>query len=353
MNNPYKGLPDTSFWRRSVAGVERHEFDPVVAVKFQIKSFERVVTAGSCFAQHISRKLSSVGFNYFVTEAGDGLSDEERRTSNYGVFSARYGNIYTSRQLIQLLHECYDGRVVAENAWLREDGRWVDSLRPQIEPAGYESEQAVQRAREAHLRCVREAFEACDILVFTLGLTETWRSRADGTVFPVAPGVSGGSYDPERHEFVNLDVSEVVADMEQFLQRLKSINPRVKVVLTVSPVPLIATYESEHVLCATTYSKSVLRAAAGMLTRGRDWVDYYPSYEIITGNYSRSLYYEFDYRSINSLGVAHAMRCFERHYVEQGVSKRNVSRSSVVGVWQVNAGDDIVCDEEAIDKISI
>src|SRR3546814_18373073 len=62
--------------------------------------------------------------------------------------------------------------------------------------------------------------------------------------------------------------------MEQFLKRLKAINPRVKVVLTVSPVPLIATYEPAHVLCATTYSKSVLRVAATMLARGRAWVAY-------------------------------------------------------------------------------
>src|SRR3546814_611699 len=105
--------------------------------------------------------------------------------------------------------------------------------------------------------------------------------------------------------------------MEQFLKRLKAINPRVKVVLTVSPVPLIATYEPEHVLCATTYSKSVLRVAATMLARGREWVDYYPSYEIITGSYNRSVYYESDYRGVNSLGVAHAMRCFEKHYVDR------------------------------------
>src|SRR3546814_491729 len=182
----------------------------------------------------MSRKRASVGLNYFVTESGEGLPAEVRKANNYGVFSARYGNIYTSRQLIQLFEECYDGRTVVENAWLREDGRWVDSLRPQIEPAGFESAEAVEHSRKSHIECAREAFESCDIFVFTLGLTETWRSRVDGTVFPVAPGVSGGTYDSERHEFVNLDVSEVVDDMEQFLKRLKAKSEEHKVVLTVS-----------------------------------------------------------------------------------------------------------------------
>ena len=66
--------------------------------------------------------------------------------------------------------------------------------------------------------------------MFTLGLTETWRSRLDGTAYPLAPGVAGGRYDPERHEFVNLDIHDVLADMEAFLSGLKAINPAVKVV---------------------------------------------------------------------------------------------------------------------------
>src|SRR3546814_15143665 len=66
--------------------------------------------------------------------------------------------------------------------------------------AGFESAEAVEHSRKSHIECAREAFESCDIFVFTLGLTETWRSRVDGTVFPVAPGVSGGTYDSERHE---------------------------------------------------------------------------------------------------------------------------------------------------------
>ena len=39
-------------------------------------------------------------------------------------------------------------------------------------------------------------------------------------------------------------------------------NPKARLVLTVSPVPLAATASGSHVLPATIYSKSVLRAAA-------------------------------------------------------------------------------------------
>jgi len=347
--NPYRNLPPHQFWRRAVAGIEPFLFDPVVSTRFTIDRAERVATAGSCFAQHIAKRLSGIGFNYFVPEDGAALGEEERRRRNYGVFSARFGNLYTTRQLLQLFQQCFDGFVPAEGAWQRDDGRWVDALRPQIEPEGFASAEEVLAERAEHLREVRRMFEDCAVFVFTLGLTEAWRSRLDGTVYPVAPGVSGGSFDPARHEFVNLTVTEVMADLEEFLQRLKALNPAVKVVLTVSPVPLIATYEPRNVLVATTYSKSVLRVAAETAYRAHDWVEYFPSYEIITGNYNDSAYYEADYRGINAIGVDHAMRTFLRHYTG-GAAPAAAGMPAYVAVA---ADSDVVCDEEAIDQIRV
>jgi hypothetical protein len=347
--NPYRALPDHQFWRRAVAGVERFEFDPVVSTRFRIQKDERVATAGSCFAQHISSRLNRIGFNYYVVEDGAGLPDAQRSALNYGVFSCRYGNIYTTRQLLQLFQACFHGRQVAEDVWAREDGRFVDALRPQIDPAGFASAHDVRAERILHLAAAKQMFLECDVFVFTLGLTECWRSRIDGTVYPLAPGVAGGCYDPDRHEFVNLSVHNVLEDLEQFMSGLVSVNPDVKIILTVSPVPLIATYEDRNALVATTYSKSVLRVAADMLYRKYDWIEYFPSYEIITGNYSDSVYYERDYRGINIAGVNHAMRCFLDHFTAAATSRVPPLMVTVEG----NDDSDIVCDEEAIDQIRI
>jgi hypothetical protein len=346
--SPYQQLADHHFWRRAVAGVERFLFDPVVSTRFTIGAQERVATAGSCFAQHISNRLSRIGFNYHVVEAGEHLSADLRKAFNYGVFSARYGNLYTSRQLLQLFQACFAGREVAEAVWQRADGRYVDALRPQIDPEGFATEAEVHEQRTLHLAAVRRMFEECDIFVFTLGLTETWRARSDGTVYPLAPGVAGGEHDPARHEFVNLDIHDVMADMEAFLDGLRAINPKVKVILTVSPVPLIATYEDRNVLVATTYSKSVLRVAADMLYRKYDWVEYFPSYEIIVGNYNNSAYFEADYRGINAIGVDLAMRCFLAHYT-LATDKPGAMATPVVAV--AAPAQDVVCDEEAIDQV--
>ncbi|WP_156678797.1 GSCFA domain-containing protein [Sphingomonas profundi] len=350
MSSPYSTLKDYQFWRRAVSRTETHLFDPVVAPRFRIAADARVATAGSCFAQHISRRLREIDFNYYIPEAGEHLPAEERGPRNYGVFSARFGNLYTTAQLHQLFLEAFGERIPHEMAWRRPDGRYVDAYRQQVEPAGFASANEVAADRARHLAAVRAMFLNADVFVFTMGLTEAWRSRVDGSVFPLAPGVVAGSFDPERYEAVNFGVEEVRGDLVRFLDRLKAVNPGVRVLLTVSPVPLIATFEDRNVLCSTTYSKSVLRVVADMVTREHDWTDYFPSFEIITGSYAGGLYYEDDYRDVNRIGVAHAMRCFLKNYVERDAPPQpDAAAAQLVAARAASSG--VICDEEAIDAI--
>ena len=346
MPNPYSNLPAHQFWRRSISNVAAHDVDPVVDPRFKIERTAKVATAGSCFAQHISRRLRAMDFNYFVPENGEDLPAEAREGRQFGVFSARYGNLYTTAQLLQLFQEAFENRRPIDTAWPRPDGRMVDPLRPQVEPAGYGTAGDVAAERARHLEAVRSVFRDADVFVFTMGLTEAWRSREDGSVFPLAPGVAAGAFDPARHEFVNFDVADVARDLFAFLDALKAINPGVKVLLTVSPIPLIATFEPRSVLTSTAYSKSVLRVVADMAIRRYDWVDYFPSYEIITGSHAAGRYYESDAREVSHLGVAHAMRCFLDNYVEGRV---RAASPPATAAPVSNAG--LICDEETIDAV--
>lgn len=314
-DHPYKSLPDKAFWRRSVSSPEIGEVDPVGVFDLRITPETKVATAGSCFAQHIARHLKSSGFDYYVAEQGHPLiSSDVLAAHNYGTFSARYGNLYTARQLLQLMDRAYGRFSPAEGPWIDPDGTVRDPFRPAIQPGNFVSVEEMEADRRQHLTAVREMFETLDVFVFTLGLTECYRSRKDGAVFPLCPGVEGGEFDPDKYEFYNQGIEDVVGDMTQFLARLREVNPGAQVILTVSPVPLMATAEpGAHVLGATTYSKSVLRVAAEMLRKAHDYVHYFPSYEVITGAYNRGAYYAKDLRNVTETGVSHVMGLFLKH----------------------------------------
>ena len=117
---------------------------------------------------------------------------------------------------------------------------------------------------------------------------------------------------------MNLSVDDVRNDLNQSLALLRGIRPKLKVILTVSPVPLKATASIDHVLTATCYSKSVLRVAAHDVADTHDNVGYFPSYEIITGNFNRGAYYADDLREVRPEGVSHVMRTFFEHVAESG-----------------------------------
>jgi len=316
MSHPYSDKPAYTRWSRSVAGVDAGAVDPVVDFPWRITTTDRIVTAGSCFAQHIARRLGESGYNHHIVEPGHPAIPPAIRTAhNYGLYSARYGNVYTSRQLLQLFKRALRQFKPKESVWRRGDA-FIDPYRPIIEPDGFSSLEELKIDRWQHLKAVRQAMMQLDVFVFTLGLTETWISRIDGAAFPLCPGVEGGAFDPDVHAFVNLEVADVVAEMTEALAILREVNPKAKVILTVSPVPLAATALDRHVLTSTIYSKSVLRVAADMVARTVPDVTYFPSYEIITGPHAD--YFAPDLRSVTDRGVDHVMRLFFEHATEGG-----------------------------------
>ncbi|MBC2669065.1 GSCFA domain-containing protein [Novosphingobium piscinae] len=361
--HPYKSAPGHTFWRRSVAEVDPASVDPVVDFPFRIDPTMRVATAGSCFAQHIARYLRNSGFNYHVTEPGHPIIPESvRAKNNYGLFSARYGNIYTARQLIQLFERAYGRFVPQEPVWQESEDRFLDPFRPSTQPGGYISAAELELDRAQHLAAVREMFETLDVFVFTLGLTECWVSRADGAAFPICPGVEGGVFDPERYAFHNQSCDEVVSDMTAFLMGLARVNPRAQVILTVSPVPLAATARrDQHVLTATAYSKAVLRVAAETLAARFAHVAYFPSYEIITGAFNRGGYYAPDLRNVVEAGVAHVMGLFMKHATRTAAADPVPEPATPVASRSNPANSDayldlsrhiveVECDEAALDR---
>ncbi len=354
-HHPYKDQPDRAFWRRSVEGVNPLEIGAWYRHKFPLDG-RRLATGGSCFAQHIGREMKRRGADYLDVEPAPGfLPPELHLDYGYGIYSARYGNIYTSRQLLQLLQRAAGEIAPADRAWARGDG-FVDPFRPNIEPGPVGDAEEVEVLRRHHLARVVELFERTDAFVFTLGMTETWMSRDDGTVFPVAPGTAGGVWDESRYRFLNLSYPEVVADLEEVIARLRAINGDMHFLFTVSPVSIMATATPHHVVVANTHSKSILRAAAGHLAETHPFVDYFPGYEITTSPPMRGMFYNTEMRTVSSAGVRHVMGHF---FAEHGAAPAEPVRPRVrVGGAPANGGegpgakpaaqdpDRVLCDEE-------
>jgi GSCFA family len=351
IDNPYSNAPGYRRWHQAIARTAPAEVDPVIVSPFAITRGDKIVSAGSCFAQHIRRHLVANGFNYLVTETAHPLlSTEVADKFSYGLYSARYGNIYTARQLLQLVRRAFGYFRPADDVW-EQNGRYYDPYRPSVQPDGFATATELAFDRRQHLVAVRRAFETMDVFVFTLGLTECWLNMEDGSAYPMCPGTVAGRFEPSRHSFVNLTVAEVVADMRAFTEEVRRVNPDVRIVLTVSPVPLAATAIDRHVLVSTTYSKSVLRVAAEEISR-LPRVAYFPAYEIVTGSFSRGRYFGEDLRAVTEEGVSHVMRLFFRHMAPERDKSPTVESvsSSNTGFEHASSVIATVCEEQRLDS---
>lgn len=310
MENPYVGLPKSAFWKSAISNVSALEMEGIYDPKFPISKSMEICAAGSCFAQHIGRQFKERGYSFVDLEKSINLMEkDDLNRFGFDMYSARYGNIYSIRQLLQLFQRA-NGSFTPEETYWETNGRWYDPFRPSIEPNGFSSLAELQMDLEYHLSRINLLLKSCKIFVFTFGLTEGWINKSDGSVLPTCPGTIAGDFDDNKYEFHNFTHGEVLADTEAFIEYARTINPDLKFLFTVSPVPLTATASGQHVLPATIYSKSVLRGVCGELSQKYDFVDYFPSYELVSSHPMRSMFYNPNLRSVASKGVAHVMSVF-------------------------------------------
>ncbi len=127
---------------------------------------------------------------------------------------------------------------------------------------------------------IRLMFDKVEVLVFTLGLAEVWRDKETGHVF--WRGVPGKIYKRRRHECVMSTVAETTEAIRDIIEMVHKYAPGVKLVFTLSPVPLAATPNGKSVVVSDCISKSILRAAIHeALWDAPPDVYYWPSFEIV------------------------------------------------------------------------
>lgn len=338
---PYDNLDSSAYWKSAVGERSFYDLDNLARPKRKIGPNDVIGAAGSCFAQHVARRLRLAGFNFLDVEPPPSwLPKVLYAKYGYEMFSARYGNVYTSTQFKQLILRAMGRFSPAESFWI-SSGAYYDPFRPRIQAGGFKSSDEVFLSQTSHLAAVRRLIKQVDVFVFTLGLTELWESSEDGAVYPLCPGTAAGVFDPQKYRFRNLRVQDVVSDMTAAFSLIRTVNPNCHFLLTVSPVPLTATASGQHVLSATVRSKSVLRAAADQLVEDNEFVDYFPSYEIISTSALRADLYEANKREVRSEGVDVVMKRFFAEFTHS-------ARADALTQSQ-DAASDVECDEQILE----
>ncbi len=241
---------------------------------------------GSCFAGHIIAWLQQRGYQVCHNKLG---------TSHVVNCGEGIVNTFALRQQFDW---AYRGKQFNEDLW-------------------YDSKGELAAATEEIRQATREVFEQTTVFIITLGLSEIWCNRLTEEVFWRA--IPKSKFDPSIHGFRVATYDENLENLDSIYFLLGVFRPTAKIVFTLSPIPLVATFRPVSCMTANSASKAILRAALDTFMQRRGDAGrafYWPSYEIVK-DFLPALGidpYQRDGRHVRQEHLDMIMSAFERYY---------------------------------------
>jgi hypothetical protein len=239
----------------------RDDLGLVLAPSFRVARTDGVFVMGSCCAMRDA--LAAAGF-----DAGDGNLKEK----------------YNAFAMLQELGWCLAGGFGAAQVLRTDDGRW---LNPHRAPA--RSTEQRYLALDGHLAAQAASgrlLRSAGVLVLTFGLIEAWYDRLTNLYTNETPAFGEVAKSRERFVLHRTTHAQNLAAMLALVRLVRTANPGVRVIASVSPVPLKATFTDPDVLVAngagTGTLLSALHEAIALLRAEGAAIDYFPSYELVT-----------------------------------------------------------------------
>lgn len=249
---------------------------PAIDARTQVTAF------GSCFAANISNWLSRRNYNV--------LNKAEDAGRAYVVACGE--GMVNSFVILQQFEWAWENKTFEQELWHGYDAATY----------GYDPE--VQAT-------TKRMFDQTDVFILTFGLSEIWYDEPTGAVFWRT--IPKDAYDPSRHKFRVSTVEENKSNMKRIHDLIRKHRPDAKIIFTLSPIPLQATFRPNSCMTSNAVSKGVLRVAIDETYRElapEGALYYWPSYELIIDAFQQPM--KHDRRHPKDEVLDYIMMLFER-----------------------------------------
>ncbi len=241
--------------------------------RFTISRSTPIASMGSCFAREIKRRLIQRDYNYITEETYHPASLHA---------SAAWERVYSTHCMRQIFEYTFEQWNPDLRWWIAPESKKIQD--PYRRVILYDNLKEAEEAFEQHRMHSRKALEKAEVLILTLGLTEIWEDTIDGSVIclPAGPYVNEGG-DMSRYRFRVSRYEDNLKNLERIHEIMAASNPDCKILITVSPINLWATFRQDiDVISASCNSKATLRAVADEFTVCHENVFYFPAFEMAT-----------------------------------------------------------------------
>ena len=252
--------------------------------EFKIGIKSKVLTLGSCF--------SDVLGNFLIQNKIQCLANP-------------FGNVYNIRSLSDILAGVVDkNHLNNEDAIVESDGVFFHY--------GYHSEireitkeNLLQRLAYIN-NSTKQFASTCDYVIITLGTSWVYVLKETNIVVSNCHKQNNALFEKRL-----LSVEEQLEIFENIYTQIKTINPKIKIILTVSPVRHL-----KDTLQLNNLSKSILRLLCNQIIEKFDSTFYFPSYEIILDDLRDYRFYKSDLIHPNEQAENYILDIFSKTYFD-------------------------------------
>lgn len=257
--------------------------------QFNFSHTSPALSLGSCFAAEIGRKLSEHLFDCCVNPLG-----------------TLFNPIAIARIITRAIDEEYfEPSEFFENLELWRHNLVHSSL------AQTSAKLSLEQAN-ARLRELRAYLLKSDLLILSLGSAWGYKLKCSGTVV-------GHNHRRPLDTFSKelLEPKEIVESLTPAIKKLKSLNPKLSICLTVSPVR-----HSKDGLHANNLSKSSLHLASYRLLETYSHINYFPAFEMLIDELRDYRFYEEDLVHPTRAAISYIWEAFMRFGFDEETCER-------------------------------
>ena len=256
---------------------------PFTPASRQLARTARVLTLGSCFADSMGSRLVSYKITTLVNP---------------------FGTIFNPLSASTLLRAAAGEPVDWTQHLVEARGRWQSyDLHGSI---GAESAEALLARIQELVRQTAEFARTADVLALTLGTAWVYRLCETGELVSNCHKMPADLFEKEL-----LTAEEIVSSVAEAFALLRRLNPKLRLVLTVSPVRHL-----RDTLTLNSVSKGVLRLAAHYLSELLPDVSYFPAYELLTDDLRDYRFYAADMLHPSAVAEEYIWERFARTYFD-------------------------------------
>jgi hypothetical protein len=301
--------------------LQQEVFIPHLTPKFQIRREDRVFAIGSCFARALEESLRPLGFDVEsyhdddLREFADERKTDYRHTPDGPVVDIAWREItnkYNTFSMLQQLEWVFDHEVPPETTFLDAGDGLVQD--PHVCPIHKLADVPTTLRRRRAMHPIFARLPQCQLLVITLGLTEVWRDQQTGLYLNMSPDRAAIRANPGRFQCLATGFQDNLDALNKLYALVRRVAPAIKLLVTVSPVALAATFRPIDVVTANMASKCTLRTVAEEWVAAHPDIDYFPSFELVLHS-RQDVVRKDDYSHVKMNTARTIMDLFVTHYV--------------------------------------